>query len=127
MSATDRERHPLVAVSEPRNTSGPFGIRPYVVLSPGRPVNAAGMRIDPPPSPPVASVHEAARDCRGRTAGRSAGRARGVPRVRGRTVQLREREVDATELAGGREPDQHRARGAQALHHRLVVRGDAIA
>src|SRR6476620_273879 len=56
MSAIDRERHPLVAVSEPRNTSGPFGIRPYVVLSPGRPVNAAGIRIDPPPSPPVASV-----------------------------------------------------------------------
>src|SRR6185312_2747522 len=56
MSRTDRDRHPLVAVSEPRNTSGPFGIRPYVVFRPGRPVNAAGMRIEPPPSPPVASV-----------------------------------------------------------------------
>ena len=36
--------------------SGPFGILPYVHFSPNRPVNPAGMRSEPPPSPPVPTV-----------------------------------------------------------------------
>ena len=56
MSRTDRLRQPLTAVSDAMIMFGPLGIRPYVALSPGRPVNPAGMRIEPPPSPPVASV-----------------------------------------------------------------------
>ena len=35
---------------------GPLGMRPAVVFSPGSPQNPAGMRIEPPPSPPVASA-----------------------------------------------------------------------
>ena len=32
---------------------GPFGIRPKVAFRPNSPVNPAGIRMDPPPSPPV--------------------------------------------------------------------------
>src|ERR1051325_3288195 len=35
---------------------GPRGIRPAVPFIPPSPQNPAGMRIEPPPSPPVASV-----------------------------------------------------------------------
>src|SRR4051794_29434589 len=35
---------------------GPRGIRPAVPFIPSRPQNPAGMRIDPPPSPPDAIV-----------------------------------------------------------------------
>src|SRR6478672_7090912 len=56
MSRTDRLRHPLTAVSDAMIMFGPLGIRPYVALSPGSPVKPAGMRMEPPPSPPVASV-----------------------------------------------------------------------
>ena len=34
--------------------SGPVGIRPRVGFRPNRPQQAAGIRIDPPPSPPEA-------------------------------------------------------------------------
>ena len=56
VSRTDRVSPPIVTVSAPTSNCGPRGIRPYVVLRPTSPQNPAGMRIDPPPSPPVASV-----------------------------------------------------------------------
>src|SRR6476469_3060288 len=56
MSRTDRLRHPLTAVSDAMIMFGPLGIRPYVAFRPGSPVKPAGMRIEPPPSPPVARV-----------------------------------------------------------------------
>lgn len=34
---------------------GPRGIRPAVVFKPGSPQKPAGMRMEPPPSPPLAS------------------------------------------------------------------------
>src|SRR3954465_11970330 len=54
MSRTERLRQPLTAVSDAMIMFGPLGIRPYVAFSPGSPVNPAGIRIEPPPSPPVA-------------------------------------------------------------------------
>ena len=42
--------------------SGPTGVRPRVGLSPKRPQQEAGMRIDPPPSLPWASGHDAGGD-----------------------------------------------------------------
>ncbi len=35
---------------------GPRGMRPAVPFMPTRPLNPAGIRIDPPPSPPVAML-----------------------------------------------------------------------
>jgi hypothetical protein len=54
VSRTDRVRTPRTEVSEDIPAAGPVGMRPYVALSPKRPENAAGMRIEPPPSLPVA-------------------------------------------------------------------------
>src|SRR5437868_13109410 len=60
-SATVRAITPLVASpaqSSPR--SGPLEIRPRDGLSPTTPQHEAGMRIDPPPSPPWQSAHRPA-------------------------------------------------------------------
>src|SRR5262245_23444906 len=46
--------HPSTTVSGPIIVLGPRGMRPAVPFMPNRPQNPAGMRIDPPPSPPVA-------------------------------------------------------------------------
>ena len=56
VSRTDRARQPTVTVIAPSSACGVNGIRPYVALKPTSPVNPAGIRIEPPPSPPVASV-----------------------------------------------------------------------
>src|SRR5215475_907867 len=40
--------------NQSRKWNGPRGMRPNVAFKPTSPVYAAGMRIDPPPSPPVA-------------------------------------------------------------------------
>src|SRR5437763_15179857 len=45
---------PRTTVSGPITVLGPRGIRPAVPFMPTRPQNPAGMRIEPPPSPPVA-------------------------------------------------------------------------
>ena len=47
---------PVLTVRFPSSVCGARGMRPKVPLSPTRPVNPAGIRIDPPPSPPVAIV-----------------------------------------------------------------------
>src|SRR5262249_26558999 len=77
VSRTERETHPSTAVREPTIISGLFGIRPYVHFSPNKPVNPAGMRSDPPPSPPVPTVasppETAAAPPPGRPAGVGAG------------------------------------------------------
>ncbi len=54
VSRTDRDTHPTTTVSGGCRVRGPLGMRPKVDLSPNRPVKPAGMRIEPPPSPPVA-------------------------------------------------------------------------
>src|SRR4051794_36538884 len=54
MSRIERDRQPDTDDTLPISAGGPFGMRPYVALRPGSPQNAAGMRIEPPPSPPVA-------------------------------------------------------------------------
>ena len=43
----------MTAVNGSISVFGPFGIRPNVAFSPNNPVKPAGIRIDPPPSPPV--------------------------------------------------------------------------
>ena len=53
VSRTERDRHPRTAVSGSISVFGPFGIRPNVDLRPKRPVKPAGIRMEPPPSPPV--------------------------------------------------------------------------
>ena len=54
VSRTLRVKHPVVVVRLPFEAPGPRGIRPYVAFKPTSPVKPAGMRIEPPPSPPVA-------------------------------------------------------------------------
>ncbi len=54
VSRTDRLRQPGTAVRLPGPIWGPRGMRPQVHFRPNRPQNPAGMRIEPPPSPPVA-------------------------------------------------------------------------
>ena len=43
----------MTAVSGSISVCGPLGMRPKVALRPNRPVKPAGMRMEPPPSPPV--------------------------------------------------------------------------
>ena len=43
----------MTAVSGSISVWGPLGMRPKVALRPKSPVNPAGMRMEPPPSPPV--------------------------------------------------------------------------
>jgi hypothetical protein len=57
VSRTERDRQPMMDVRLPYSCRGPRGMRPYVDFKPNRPVKPAGMRIDPPPSPPVAMLH----------------------------------------------------------------------
>ena len=45
----------MTAVSGSISVCGPFGMRPNVDFRPKRPVKPAGMRMEPPPSPPVQS------------------------------------------------------------------------
>src|SRR5947209_9093330 len=45
---------PRTTVIGPMTVFGPRGIRPAVPFMPTRPQNPAGIRIEPPPSPPVA-------------------------------------------------------------------------
>ena len=52
-SRTERDRQPTTAVSGSISVLGPLGMRPNVDLSPNRPVKPAGIRMEPPPSPPV--------------------------------------------------------------------------
>ena len=54
VSRTDLAITPVDTVRLPYSACGPRGIRPNVPFRPTRPVKPAGMRIDPPPSPPVA-------------------------------------------------------------------------
>ena len=56
VSRTLRVMPPVVTVRLPYSTCGPRGIRPKVDFNPTRPVNPAGIRIEPPPSPPVPSA-----------------------------------------------------------------------
>ena len=56
VSLTDRERHPTTTVRLPYAAIGDSGMRPNVLFRPTSPQKPAGIRIDPPPSPPVASV-----------------------------------------------------------------------
>ena len=44
----------MTTVSGPIVVFGPRGMRPAVPFMPSRPLKAAGMRMDPPPSPPLA-------------------------------------------------------------------------
>ena len=85
------------------------------------------MRIDPPPSLPVQIGIMPDGDRGRRPARRTAGRALGVPRVAGDAVQIRAGPVGRTELGRRREPDEHRARGAQPRRLGAVVVGDLVA
>src|ERR671910_2635658 len=53
LSATVVARAPWTAVSDPVGLG--FGMRPWLGLNPTKPQNAAGMRVDPPPSLAVAT------------------------------------------------------------------------
>ena len=57
VSRTLRVMPPMVTVRLPYCACGPRGMRPYVDFNPTRPVKPAGMRMEPPPSPPVPSVN----------------------------------------------------------------------
>ena len=116
MSRTERDRQPLVAVSEPMKSSGPLRDPAVRALEPEQP-GERGRDADGPAAvatgreghqPPATAAAAPPDDPPGVRVE--------VPRVRGRAVELREREVDAAELARGREPDEHRTGSAQPLH-----------
>ena len=54
VSRTDLLMQPIVTVCGVWCTNGPRGIRPKFDFRPNMPVKPAGIRIDPPPSPPEA-------------------------------------------------------------------------
>ena len=60
VSRTDRDTQPTATVSGGCGCSGPLGMRPKVDLRPNSPVKPAGMRMEPPPSPPLAMGSKAA-------------------------------------------------------------------
>ncbi|CAB4570977.1 unannotated protein [freshwater metagenome] len=56
VSRTLRDTHPAFTVRLPSWAWGARGMRPNVAFRPTKPVNPAGIRMDPPPSPAVANV-----------------------------------------------------------------------
>src|SRR5262249_19064663 len=122
VSRTERDTQPRTAVTDPSSIFGLFGIRPYVHFSPNKPVNPAGMRNDPPPSPPVPTVTSPPATPRRPPTRPPAGRTCQIPGVTGHAVEVRAREVHAAELTRRRQTDQHRARVAQPSNERGVVR-----
>ena len=102
------------------NACGPRGMRPNVPFIPSRPVYPAGMRIEPPPSPPVASVSRPPDDRSGGAARRATDGAAVPPRVVRDAVELRDADVEPAELAGG-----GRARRARHRRRRRAARRGA--
>ena len=105
------------ASSSPR-AHGSRGTSPNVGLKPTTPQNAAGMRIEPPPSPPSASGPSAGGDRGAGSAGRAAGRALEVPRVVRAAVDGRVRDPEVAELRRRRLGEDDRARGLEPLDRR---------
>ena len=127
VSRTDRETQPTTTVRLPYAAIGDRGIRPNVLFRPTSPQKPAGIRIDPPPSPPVASVTMPPATAAARAARRSAGRVPVLPRVVRRAVQNGPRDVDAAELRRRGLADQHGAAAvADAFDVEARVVGDAV-
>ena len=106
--------------SRPR--SGPREIRPRLGLRPTSPQQAAGMRIEPPPSLPWASGTIPAATAAAEPPEEPPGRARRVPRVAGRARVARLGGRQDPELRQVRHADDDEPRVAQPAHEVGVVR-----
>ena len=103
--------------------SGPRETRPRVGLSPTSPQQAAGMRIEPPPSLPCAIGTMPAATAAAAPPEEPPGGARGVPGVAGRAEAARLADRDDPELGHVGLAHDHEARLADAAHHVRVVSG----
>ncbi len=126
VSRTERDRQPTTTVSGGCRASGPFGMRPKVDLRPNRPVKPAGMRIEPPPSLPLAMGTRPPATAAAGAARGPARRPLGVPGVAGRAVQLGVGAVDPAELRRRGLSGQHRPRRPQPDDLGRVALGDAV-
>ena len=106
--------------SVPNGLAGHNGTRPYVGLIVTVPVNAAGIRNEPPPSVPTDHAH-AERDRGGTSAARSARGQRGIPRIAGGTVPRRVGHTFPAELRRRGLSQQSGSRFAQPGYRRRVV------
>ena len=114
---TERLRQPSTAIPRQPSCRGASETRPRLGFRPKRPLQAAGMRIEPAPSPAEAIGTMPGGDRRARAAARAARRALRVPRVAGDAVGGRLGEAADRQLRQQRQADDDRARLAQPPHH----------
>ena len=105
----------------PNGLAGQAGTRPNVGLSPGRPQNAHGIRIEPPPSVPSASGTIPAASAAELPPLEPPGVLRRVPRVAGDAGQRAVGDALPAELGRGRLAGEHGAGAAQRGDDRRVV------
>ena len=100
---------PNTTVSGWISVKGPRGMRPAVPFMPTRPLNPAGMRIEPPPSPPRGDGDQPAGHRRADPPDEPPGGAAVLPRVVRDAVDLVDAHVEPAELAGVAQADGHGA------------------
>ena len=126
VSRTERDTHPTTTVRGGWSAAGPLGMRPKVDLSPNRPVKPAGMRMEPPPSPPLAMGRRPPATAAADPPEDPPGVRSGIPRVAGGPVELGRGAVDAAELGGRGLAGQDRPGGPEPGHLGGVVVGDPV-
>ena len=100
------------------------GTRCLLGFQPTMPQSAAGMRVEPPVSVPIAISHMPSADRDRAARGRAARHARAVERIARRAVMRIGADAGEGEFAHVGLGDDHRAGRAQPLHHRRVGRGE---
>ena len=125
MSATVRVSTPSIP-SEESPSSGAAEIRPRAGFRPTSPQQAAGIRIEPPPSLPCATGTIPDATAAAAAAGRAAGGALQIPRVARRTEEPRLADRQDPVLGQRRRAHDHEPRLAQAPHDVVVVGRDEV-
>ena len=120
-SSTDRAIGPLTLSPHQASSCGASGTRSRCGLSPNRPHQPDGMRIEPPPSEPSASGASPAATAAPLPPLLPPGVQRGVPRVAGRPERQRFGEREDHQFRHSGFADDHRARRAQPADHLRVV------
>ena len=124
-SSTERVSAPKTIQWLPSRSCGARGTRPRCGLRPNRPVQAAGMRIEPAPSAASAAGTIPAATAAAEPPLDPPGVRLGVPRVAGDAPGHRLRERPEPQLGHRGLADDHRAGGAQAADDlRVGGRGD---
>ena len=122
-SATVRARGPMQVRPLNASASGQVEIRPRCGLRPTRPVQAAGIRIDPAPSDPSAAGMSPAATAAAAPPLEPPGVWCGAPGIAGRAERGPLGERPLADLRGVGLADHDRARLAQPPHHLVVAVG----